>query len=113
VFAHSEESTYRWHRLWLFAFAGHKKVINLADRFVCVVEYVAADHFGRPVCTSTLAIGTVCLTPCAFKGAARKTTPIIAALASNIVIFMTILTLAPLDAVQILPGNTGITGQRL
>src|SRR5450756_652891 len=42
-------------------------------------------------CTSTLVISTACGTPCAFAGTARKLTPIIAALASNIVFFMTIL----------------------
>src|ERR1035437_4710718 len=49
------------------------------------------DSPAATCCISTLVISTACGTPCAFAGTARKLTPIMAALASSIVFFMTIL----------------------
>ena len=77
---HAQEAADRQNDVWLLAVTCHKEIINLADRFVRIVEDVAADDLGRPIapatfCTSTLAI---------FACAANKPTPIIEALTSNI-----------------------------
>ena len=47
--AHAEEATDRQNGVWSLPVACHKEVVNLADRFVRIVEDVATDDLGRPI----------------------------------------------------------------
>src|ERR1700742_101156 len=47
--AHTQEATDRQNGVWILAITRHKEVVDLADRFIRLVDDAGTDNLGRPI----------------------------------------------------------------